>query len=84
MLWELERYGALLKAVRLCTDFNSIVGWCQGFLDSDVKIKVDGFLHARSHDGPITDVLRSVAHARQSLANQLVFADWLSDDKRRD
>ncbi len=84
MLWELERYGALLKAVHLGTDFNSIVDWCQGFLDSDVKVKVDGFLHARSHDGPITDVLRAVAHARQSLANQLVFADWLSDDKRRD
>ena len=84
MLWELERYGALLKAVHLGTDFNSIVDWCQSFLDSDVKIKIDGFLHARSHDGPITDVLRAVAHARQSLANQLVFADWLSDDKRRD
>lgn len=84
MLWELERYGSLLKAVHLGTDFNSIVDWCQGFLDSDVKLKLNGYLHARAHDVPLTDVLRAVAHARQALVNQLVFAEGLSDEKRRD
>lgn len=84
MLWELGRYGDLLKAVHLGTDFNSIVNWCQGFLDSDVKQKLNGYLHARSSDSPLTDVLRAVAHAREGLVNQLVFSDWLDDEKRRD
>lgn len=83
MLWELGRYGSLLKAVHLGTDFHSIVDWCQGFLDGDAKAQVAGYMHARSADGPITDVLRAVAHARQSLFNQLTFGE-MSDENRRD
>lgn len=84
MLHELGRYGDLLRQVHLGTDLNSIVHRCQGFLDGGVRDQVNGFMHARSSGSTITDILRSVAHARKGVANQVTFSDHLSDEQRRD
>lgn len=84
MLWELDLYGDLLKAVHLGTDLNRIGKWCQGFLDRYLKHKVNGYLRYRSADGSITDVISAVAHACEIHVNQLVLFDWISDEKRRE
>ena len=84
MLHELGRYGDLLRQVHLGTDLNSIVHRCQGFMDGSVRDQVNGFMHARSSGASLTDLLRSVAHARSNLSNQVVFSDHLNDENRRD
>lgn len=84
MLHELGCYGDLLKQVHLGTDLDSIVGRCQGFMDGGVKDQVNGFMHARGTGASLTDILRSVAHARNNLNNQLVFSQSLNDEQRRD
>lgn len=84
MLHELGRYGDLLRQVHLGTDLNSLVHRCQGFLDGGVRDEVNGFMFARSSDASITDALRSVAHARTGVFNQVTFSEHLSDEQRRD
>ena len=41
-------------------------------------------LNARCSDGSITDALRAVAHVRESLAQKLLYSNWMSDEKNRD
>lgn len=84
MLHELGRYGDLLRQVHLGTDLNSIVGRCQGFMAGDTRDQVNGFMHARSSGASITDLFRSVAHARSRISNQVVFSEHLNDEQRRD
>lgn len=84
MLHELGRYGDLLRQVHLGTDLNSIVGRCHGFMDGNARQHVDGFMYARSSGASMTDVLRAVAHARNSVFSQAVFSSSLSDEQRRD
>lgn len=84
MIHELNRYGDLLKQVHLGTDLNSIVGRCQGFMDGGTREKVNGFMFARSSGASMTDTLRSVAHARDSVCKQVTFSSHLNDEQRRD
>eukprot|EP00177_Eucheuma_denticulatum_P006207 GFKZ01011322.1.p1 GENE.GFKZ01011322.1~~GFKZ01011322.1.p1 ORF type:complete len:1339 (+),score=210.60 GFKZ01011322.1:272-4288(+) len=84
MIHELNRYGELLKQVHLGTDLNSIVGRCQGFMDGGTREQVNGFMFARSSGASIVDILRSVAHARDSVCKQVTFSDYLNDEQRRD
>jgi alpha-glucan, water dikinase len=82
MIHELNQYGALLKAVHLGTDLNSTVERCQGTMHGDTRDKVNGFMHARNTGASLVDVLRSVAHARESLGGQI--SGGLDDHSRRD
>lgn len=84
MINELNRYGELLKAVHLGTDLNSIVDRCQGFMEGGVRDQVNGFMSTRSSGAVLTDILRAGAHARDNLCKQIVFADNLDDECRRD
>lgn len=84
MLYELGRYGDLLRQVHLGTDLNSIVGRCQGFMDGHVRDQVNGFMSARYSGASLTDILRSVAHARSQVFNQVTFSNSLNDEERRD
>lgn len=84
MIHELSRYGELLKQVHLGTDLNSIVGRCQDFMDGGTREHVNGFMFARSSGTSITDVLRSVAHARDAVCKQVTFSEHLNDEQRRD
>lgn len=84
ILYELGRYGDLLKQVHLGTDLNSIVGRCQGFMDGGTREQVNGFMHARSSGASLTDILRSVVHARRTVSDQVTFSGSLNDEQRRD
>lgn len=84
MIHELGRYGDLLKQVHLGTDLNYIVSRCQGFMDGNVKDEVNGFMFARSSGASLTDILRSVAHARKRVCDQIVFSNGLNDEQIRD
>lgn len=83
MIGELTQYGGLLKAVHLGTDLNSIVGRCQGIMHGDTRDKVNGFMYARGTAAPLLDILRAVAHARETLTAQIIFGG-ADDHNRRD
>lgn len=84
MIHELSRYGELLKQVHLGTDLNSIVDRCQGFMDGGSREQVNGFMFARSSGASVTDILRSVAHARDAVVKQVTFSEYFNDEQRRD
>eukprot|EP00178_Gracilaria_changii_P016424 TRINITY_DN469_c0_g2_i1.p1 TRINITY_DN469_c0_g2~~TRINITY_DN469_c0_g2_i1.p1 ORF type:complete len:1345 (-),score=215.46 TRINITY_DN469_c0_g2_i1:10138-14172(-) len=84
MLWELRRYGALLRQVHLGTDLNSIVERCQGIMDGSAKHEVNNFMHIRGSHSPLTDKLMSVAAARKTVCEQVNLSNSLHDESRRD
>ncbi|CAN8066670.1 unnamed protein product [Agarophyton chilense] len=84
MLWELRRYGALLRQVHLGTDLRSIVERCQSFMDGGARHEVNNFMHIRGSHSPMNDKLLSVAAARKKVCEQVIFSDSLHDESRRD
>lgn len=84
MIHELNQYGALLKAVHLGTDLNSIVDRCHGLIQGETMDKVRGFMHARNSGASMLDCLRATAHAREALKNVILFGLGSNDEGRRD
>ncbi|PXF48990.1 Alpha-glucan water dikinase, chloroplastic [Gracilariopsis chorda] len=84
MLWELRRYGALLRQVHLGTDLNSIVERCQGLMDDGCRHEVNNFMYIRNSRSPVLDKLMSVAGARKKVCDHVIFSNSLHDESRRD
>lgn len=84
MLYELGRYGDLLRQVHLGTDLNFLVGKCQGFLYDDARASINHFMHLRHTGSPLLDLLHEVSIARTRLHRQITESDSLNDENRRD
>lgn len=84
MLYELGRYGDLLRQVHLGTDLDFIVGRCQNFMDGDVRESVNRFMHSKSSGASLLDLLREVADARSKVSQQVIWSNNLNDENRRD
>lgn len=84
MLYELGRYGDLLRQVHLGTDLNFIVGRCQNFMDGGARHSVNHFMHSKNSGSSLLDLLREVADARTHVSKQVVWSESLNDENRRD
>mmetsp|Transcript_17396 Transcript_17396/g.44364 ORF Transcript_17396/g.44364 Transcript_17396/m.44364 type:complete len:1181 (-) Transcript_17396:1181-4723(-) len=82
MIWELEKYGRLLRSVHLGTDLNESYDRVRGYLDGDTRAKIDGYYYARNSNHPLQDQLWAAANSRQGLMKQL--KGGVNDDQARD
>ncbi|KAJ8907892.1 hypothetical protein NDN08_007995 [Rhodosorus marinus] len=83
MIHELNQYGAILRAVHLGTDLNTILGKVHHCLSQEAKDKVNHYMHIRNENRPLIDMIRASAHARRDLHKHLE-NPYIPDDERRD